>query len=68
MGEVVQGVEEAQPDVLCSSSVQYRTGYMYIHAFGCIRACMYMCACECVCMCLCMYVSVCVCLCLCLSE
>jgi hypothetical protein len=30
VGEVVQGVKEAQADVLCSSSVQYRTVCMCV--------------------------------------
>lgn len=36
VGEIVQGVREAQADVFCSSSVQYRTVYVYV----CMRECL----------------------------
>lgn len=51
VGEIVQGVEEAQADVLCSSSVQYRTVYVYVCAWERKYMYMYM---------VCMYVCVCV--------
>jgi hypothetical protein len=39
VGEIVQGVQEAQADVLCSSSVQYRTGCVFVYTNACVRAC-----------------------------
>ena len=65
VGEVVQGLQEAQPYVLCSSSVQYRTACVYMCMCICVRVCkcmqcMYMYVCECIStdVCICIYVCV----------